>query len=153
MNNYTYFWNGCFSSWHIAPIKIRGYDFNCCEQYFMACKASMSGDGETAQWICQADDPRDQKKLGREVRGFNPVAWNSVSRDIMFRAHWAKFTQHEQLRKVLLDTQGELVEASPYDKIWGIGLGAEDPRAKDKSQWLGTNWLGEILTEIRDNLK
>ncbi len=149
---YEFFWNGPFSSWCPSPIVIRGYQFNCCEQYFMAAKASVFLDRKTAEKICSTADPRRQKALGREIVNFNPSVWNAVCRDIMFRAHWAKFTQNADMRKLLMATIAPLVEASPYDKIWGIGLESHDPRAKDPATWQGTNWLGEILTEIRDGL-
>jgi len=148
--DYTFFWNGPFSNWHLADIVIRGHTFNCCEQYFMTAKAAMFGASDIARAIINAPDPRTQKGLGRTIPNFDPIAWDAASRDIMFRANWAKYTQNTGLRKLLLSTMWDLVEASPYDKVWGIGLPEDDPRAKDKSQWLGQNWLGEILTEIRD---
>lgn len=71
----------------------------------------------------------------------------------MFRAHWAKYDQHKKLRDYLLSQDGYMVEASPYDKIWGIGLSANDPRANNPNLWEGLNWLGKILTEIKFSIK
>ena len=79
--------------------------------------------------------------------------WDTISRDVMFRGCFAKFAQNEDLKQILLNTTLPLAEASPYDKLWGIGLGEENPDAQNKEKWKGLNWLGEILTEIRDNLK
>lgn len=152
---YYLFWGGPFSNFYPRDIVIRGTTFNCCEQYFMAAKASLFGDREIALKIMEADHPAKQKRLGREVKGFCPIAWDAVSRDVMFRANWAKYTQHSDLQWQLEQTRdaGPLVEASPHDRIWGIGLAADDPRAMNKSQWLGRNWLGEVLTEIRDGIR
>lgn len=154
MNSYYLFWGGPFSNFFQRDIVIRGTTFNCCEQYYMAAKASTFGDRETALKIMQAGHPREQKKLGRKVKGFDETTWHAVCRDIMFRANWAKYTQWPDLQHRLKQTRyiGPLVEASPHDKWWGIGLAKDDPSALDKDQWLGKNWLGEILTDVRDGL-
>jgi ribA/ribD-fused uncharacterized protein len=149
-DKFTFFWNGSFSSWHIAPIVIDGNTWNCCEQYFMFKKAATFDDEKIAVKIWRCNDPRQQKKLGRQVAHFVPKVWDRVSRDFMHRAHWAKFTQHPHLRKELLKTgDTTLVEASPYDKLWGIGLAEDNPLASNRMTWEGKNWLGEILTEIK----
>jgi ribA/ribD-fused uncharacterized protein len=96
-------------------------------------------------------DPREQKKIGREVKNFDKKKWDQKVKDIVFRGNMAKFTQNEDLKKKLLATAGTtLVEASPHDKIWGIGLAETDPKAQKRETWLGTNWLGEVLTEVRE---
>lgn len=152
-NGFVLFWGGPFSQWYPQEIEIDGVKYNCCEQYMMAEKARMFGDTEILEYIMKAKDPRDQKKGGRLVKNFNPQMWDLLSRDVVFRANLAKFSDPE-LKKILLGTANEeIVEASPYDKIWGIGLGENDPRALDKSQWQGTNWLGEVLMKVRETLK
>jgi ribA/ribD-fused uncharacterized protein len=113
----------------------------------------MSGVAEQSlQQIMAELDPAKQKKLGRQVKNFDAAKWNSVSREVVFQGNLFKFQQHDQLRNLLLKTENSLlVEASPFDKIWGIGLGPDDPRAKNPEQWQGTNWLGEELMRVRDS--
>lgn len=150
---FTLFWNGPFSQWCDAEFEVDGVTYNCAEQYMMAEKARLFGDDETLAKIMAAWSPREQKKLGRQVKGFDPDAWNAVSREAVYRGNYAKFTQNPHLLKRLMDTKGTtLVEASPYDRIWGIGLSADDERALDRSQWQGKNWLGETLTKVREAL-
>lgn len=153
-NNMLLFWGGIFSQWFRANITIDGITFNCNEQYMMYKKALLFGDYDVAKKVLKISDPKEQKKLGREVKNFNKNTWEAVCKDIVFRANWAKFTQNEDLYTDLMsyDENVIFVEASPKDKIWGIGLGENDPRAADKSQWLGTNWLGEAITNVRDSL-
>jgi ribA/ribD-fused uncharacterized protein len=104
--------------------------------------------------IMAASNPREQKALGRKVRGFDEGTWNSVCRGIVYRANLAKFEQDAELNRLLMETGSRtIVEASPKDPIWGIGLGQEDPRAQDPAQWRGTNWLGVALMQVRDELR
>ena len=77
---------------------------------------------------------------------------NSQAKNLVLKANMAKFSQNPDLKRVLLDTKGLIVEASPLDTIWGIGLDEDDPRALDRAQWKGTNWLGEVLTKVRASL-
>lgn len=150
---FTFFWNGPFSQWHLSDFTVNDITFNCAEQYMMYEKAMLFEDYDTAVKILETDDPWEQKALGRIVSNFDPNQWNKVARDIVFAGNVAKFTQNDQLKEVLLETKGTiLVEASPHDKIWGIGLRAKDPRALNRETWRGTNWLGEVLTEVRDFL-
>ena len=150
---FTFFWNGEFSQWYPCKILVDGLEYNCAEQYMMAQKANLFRDQESHEKIMQATHPREQKSLGRQVKNFNLDKWNDFAPFVVWKGSWAKYTQHPTLRKKLLDTIGTtLVEASPYDKIWGIGLIADDDRAKHRSTWLGTNWLGEILTKVRNSL-
>ena len=100
-----------------------------------------------------AIDPSDQKRYGREVKGFDKDKWDAVARDVVYKGSMAKYTQNHDLKRDLLATVGTtLVEASPKDNIWGIGLAKSDPRAQDRSTWKGKNWLGETLTKVREDI-
>jgi len=147
------FWNGPFSQWEPCEFVVDGIEYNCAEQYMMAEKARMFEDEATLEEIMDTDDPKEQKRLGRLVEGFDEDRWNAVAVDIVVKGNLAKFGQNPEFKKVLLDTEDKIiVEASPYDRIWGIGLRENDPRAWDRNSWLGTNWLGEALCRVRDEL-
>ena len=119
----------------------------------MYSKAIMFNDMDTAAKIMLTDDPAEQKRLGREVRGYDEDTWAANRVDVMVRGLYAKFTQNEKCRIALISTAGTtLVEASPYDRIWGIGLTASDPRAQQRSTWLGQNLLGQVLDHVRDQI-
>jgi ribA/ribD-fused uncharacterized protein len=147
---FTYFWHEWpFSQWSPADFEVDGVRYNCNEQFMMAEKARLFGDTEREALILAASEPRDQKKLGREVSPFDAERWNAVARELVKRGNQAKFDQMADAKEALLATRGTLlVEASPFDTIWGIGLSAKDA-AKGKP-WRGANWLGEVLTQIRD---
>lgn len=155
---FTFFWGGPFSQWY--PSQFRGYDFynswtsfNTAEQYMMAFKAMVFADNEKSQAILDEIRPAIQKALGRKVKNFNQEVWDQVKLDIVFNGNVLKFSNNPNLYEILCDTEGTtLVEASPYDKIWGIGLLESDPRCFDRTQWLGLNLLGQTLTEVRDYL-
>ena len=150
MNNFHLFWGGPFSQWYPSVFEIEGVHYNCAEQYMMAKKAELFGDKEAHAAIMASTVPKEQKAIGRKVQNFDLDRWNAVARDIVFRANMAKFSQHPQLRKFILETgTQEIVEASPEDTIWGIGLAENDPDAQDKTKWKGTNWLGEVLMSVR----
>jgi hypothetical protein len=150
---FTFFWNGPFSQWEPCKFKFDDVTYNCAEQFMMAMKAKLFDDYDTLERIMTEDSPREQKKLGRQVKGFNAERWNNVAREYVYEGNYAKFTQNPDLLEKLLATKGTiLVEASPYDCIWGIGLKETDKAAKDRSKWRGTNWLGEILTGLREDL-
>lgn len=150
---FDFFYNGVFSQWHPSKFKIDGVEYTHCEQYMMAEKARLFGDTKTLKKIMKAKHPSEQKALGKEVTPFDKKTWNSKARDIVYRGNFAKFTQNEDFKDCLLNTVGQLAEASPTDEIWGIGLSADDPRAKSRKTWQGTNWLGEVLTQVREDIK
>jgi hypothetical protein len=142
-----------FSQWFRCQFIVDGQPFNCAEQFMMHGKAVLFGDAEVAAEILAADHPRTHKALGRKVKRFDGGVWERERMRIVKAGNRAKFTQNDELLQTLLATKGTtLVEASPYDRIWGIGLGANDPRAQDQKQWRGKNLLGIVLTELRDEL-
>lgn len=150
---FTFFWGGPFSQWYPRGFTIAGTNYCTAEQYMMAMKAEAFGDTLTELKILATGDPREQKALGRQVANFDAAIWADVAREIVYRGNYAKFTQNDDLKKKLLSTiETTLVEASPKDCIWGIGLAADDPRAKDRSKWRGTNWLGEVLMKVRESI-
>jgi ribA/ribD-fused uncharacterized protein len=119
----------------------------------MAMKAAVFDDQETGKRIMETKIPREQKDLGREVKNFNVDTWNAIAPHIVEVGNYAKFNQHHDLRKILFETRGTtLVEVNPEDSIWGIGLAEGDPLTFDRSTWKGKNWLGEVLTRVRERL-
>jgi ribA/ribD-fused uncharacterized protein len=142
-----------FSQWFPCTFTVGENTFNCAEQFMMHGKAMLFEDAESAAKILAAAHPRQHKALGRKVTPFDDAVWKKERIAIVRAGSRAKFTQNPELLDKLLATKGTtLVEASPYDKIWGIGLAATDARAKDPAQWKGQNLLGKILTELRDEL-
>lgn len=150
---YHLFHGGYLSQWYPCHFMIDGITYNCAEQYMMAQKAKIFNDQEILQKILDAPHPREQKTLGRQIKNFDVDIWNAVAKKVVYKGNMAKFISHTNIYNRLMQTfPAILVEAAPYDKIWGIGLDIDDPRAKDCKQWLGTNWLGEVLTEVRNTL-
>jgi ribA/ribD-fused uncharacterized protein len=153
-SKFVFFWGGWPSQWFKCAFRINGLPYNCCEQFMMAEKARVFGDYQAEAAILAAPNPRKQKALGRQVRGFDVGVWNAVCRGIVYRANLAKFEQSGELYDLLMATgDRQIVEASPEDAIWGIGLRQDDPRAQDPAQWQGTNWLGVALMQVRDELR
>jgi len=152
---YTFFYTQAspFSQWHRVRFVVDGNTFNCAEQFMMHGKARLFADTAIAAQILTATQPRDHKALGRKVANFDPAIWDREREQIVYAGNHAKFTQNTELLDVLLATRGTtLVEASPRDRIWGIGMAATDPRATDPTQWRGKNLLGKVLTKLRDDL-
>jgi len=150
---FTFFWSGPFSQWHPCEFIVDRIKYNCAEQFMMASKARTFSDDVSLQKIMETNNPQLQKSLGRKVSNFDESKWNEVADGFVFQGNIEKFNQNLDLLKKLFDTSGTtLVEASPYDKIWGIGLAEHDPRADNRATWLGQNRLGEVLTKVRETL-
>lgn len=142
------------SQWHAAGFEIDGRRYNCAEQWMMAEKARLFGDDRRLAMILSATSPKEQKALGRQVAGFDAQIWESKCRSVVFRGNHAKFTQNPGLEKLILDTgELKLVEASPMDRVWGIGLSEDHPDATRPGSWRGKNWLGEALMKVRASIR
>jgi ribA/ribD-fused uncharacterized protein len=148
---FTLFWDGPFSQWHPCEFVVNHLKFNCAEQFMMYSKAILFNDITIAEEILQTASPKEQKSLGRKIRNFDENIWEMFRDGIVYSGSYAKFTQNFGLQEILLATKGTtLVEASPYDRIWGIGLSESDPKAKIRAEWNGLNLLGETLTRVRE---
>ena len=162
--NYLYFWGHrhsggkirktCFSQWYQAEFCLDNVTYLTAEHYMMAEKARLFKDQFSWERIIGVDNPGEAKKLGRKVKGFQEDIWRNNRFAIVVRGNIAKFDQNPLLKEFLLATNDNvLVEASPYDRIWGVGLGAKSPQILDPWQWKGLNLLGFALMEARSKLK
>lgn len=144
----------CLSQWYMCQFMVDDVCFNCAEQYMMAEKARIFGDVDTWRRIMASYDPMTIKKLGRKVRNFNAYVWERNRREVVKRGNLAKFGQNPQLMEFLLGTEDKvLVEASPKDTIWGIGLAEDAAEVCNPRLWKGENLLGFTLMEVRDMLR
>ncbi|MBF6543261.1 NADAR family protein [Nocardia brasiliensis] len=163
--DYLWFWGhqperdgrpgrGCLSQWWPVRFTLGGAHFESAEHYMMWGKAVLFGDTENAARVLAAPTPKEAKELGRQVRGFDSGVWRAHRFETVVRGNVAKFGQHAELAAYLLGTGDRvLVEASPVDRVWGIGLAADDPRAEDPAQWRGLNLLGFALMAARAQLR
>lgn len=143
----------CLSQWFDCRFTADGREYHTAEQYMMAHKAMLFGDNAVLEEIMSADNPAVYKKLGRKIRGFDEEIWKQHRTEIVIEGNMAKFSQNEPLKQFLLSTAPKvLVEASPYDSIWGIGIAADMPDAQNPEKWRGSNLLGFCLMEVRDRL-
>ncbi|MFG2091426.1 MULTISPECIES: NADAR family protein [unclassified Spirillospora] len=156
---FLFFWGhqtpgpGYLSQWWPSPFIVEGVTYATAEHFMMAEKARLFGDEETAAAIIAAPHPGRAKDLGRSIRNFDEQTWQDHRVAIVARGSEAKFAQNTDLRDYLLGTRNRvLVEASPLDRIWGIGLTVDDPRAEDVTAWRGQNLLGFALMTTRDTL-
>ena len=150
---FTFFHSGPFSQWHPSKfVDEDGIEYYCAEQYMMYKKAILFNDHISASRILKSRKPYEQKKLGRQVKGFKESTWKKNRLEIVYNGNILKFKQNPELREKLLQTSGTLVEASRNDTIWGIGLHAGDKRAHARSTWKGANLLGETLTKVRNEI-
>ncbi|WP_113675601.1 NADAR family protein [Vallitalea guaymasensis] len=161
---YIFFWGhqpstdgkiikSCMSQWWKSSFAIETDTYCCMEQYMMAEKARLFNDHKILDKILNNQNPKQVKELGRQVRGFDNTKWEKYSPSIILNGNLAKFLQDENLKQFLMETKDKiLVEASPYDKIWGIGLSADHDNANNPVLWKGQNLLGFALMEVRDEL-
>lgn len=144
---------GCFSNWYRCDFEVEGIRYSSTEQYMMAKKALLCNDLETYEQIMHTTSPAVCKRLGRKVKNFDDRKWNEARWSIVHHAIKAKFSQNEDLQKILLQTNGQIIaEAAPRDLIWGIGMGASEDGADNPENWKGQNFLGQILMQVRKEL-
>jgi ribA/ribD-fused uncharacterized protein len=144
----------CFSQWYPAGFTVDGIIYRTAEHWMMVKKALLFNDPESAEKILAAPNPAVAKKLGRELKNFDAALWASHSYEIVVQGNKHKFSQNETLKTVLLQTGNKIiVEASPVDNIWGIGLAHDAKEATNPFEWKGTNLLGFALMEVRSMLK
>ncbi len=161
---YFFFWghkplpNGaigksCFSQWWLARFTVDDVAYPTAEHYMMAEKARLFGDENARDKILKAGSPKAAKQIGRQVKNFKDEVWNRERFQIVVEGNLAKFGQNRELGNYLIGTGDKvIVEASPIDRIWGIGLPADDERASNPEQWRGLNLLGFALMEVRQKL-
>ncbi len=160
---YVFFWGhqrsktnitaSCFSQWYTAPFVVDGQSYPTAEHFMMVEKARLFNDWDTLDKILVAKSPGEAKSRGRDVRNFDEQIWIERRFDIVIAANKLKFSQNPKLLTFLLNTgQRVLVEASPVDRIWGIGLDAKNPNVENPRLWRGLNLLGFALMEVRAGL-
>jgi len=158
MEEHLYFWGdrgsyGFLSNFYSCKFRVGEDEFNCSEQFFMKSKQEFFDpeNKSLAEAIMSETDPKKIKEYGRRVRFFDEKKWIQVRYQVMVEALKHKFSQPE-LKLLLLKTRPKiLVEASPYDRIWGIGLNPTEAKKVSPDQWIGQNLLGKALMEIRDS--
>lgn len=161
---YLFFWGhapskdrsvtkSCFSQWWQSAFEVDGIRYATAEHWMMAKKAKLFDDKEIVEEILAAKSPAEAKKLGRKVKNFDPKIWDENCSSIVCEGNYYKFSQHPDLKEFLLNTKDRvLVEASPVDNIWGIGLAQDDEQVENPRLWKGANLLGFALMEVRHRL-
>lgn len=153
-DTHIFFWgdDDVYSNFYRFEFKYKGKTFFCSEQAFMWEKAMLFGDKNIAGQILKSTHPYECKKLGRKVKNYDDKKWGKVREDIWKEILINKFSS-EPLKSEILKTKNKiLVEASPYDKLYGIGLEVWDDRVLDENNWKGKNLLGKILMGVREDL-
>jgi ribA/ribD-fused uncharacterized protein len=153
-DTHIYFWGSIFSNWEPCKIIYDNLLFKSSEHLFMWLKAMYFSDIKTANLILKTNSPSEAKRLGRLINDFDEILWEKKREDVMYIACFEKFNQNQDLKNTLLQTKDKiLVEASPYDCCYGIGLKWDDDLVLDEKNWLGLNLLGKILMKIRNDLR
>ena len=162
---YIYFWGhhpkkdgsitkSCFSQWWESSFNIGHVKYLFMEQYMMAEKARLFGDKEIEEKIMSSNNSKEIKELGRKVKDFDEKIWNEIKYSIVINGNYNKFMQNENLKTFLLSTQDKiLVEASPYDNVWGIQMSEDDEDINNPELWRGENLLGFALMEVRNEIR
>ena len=154
-NEFVFFWQDedYLSNFYPSPFTIDGIEFSCNEQWFMYSKAKLFGDLSSMELILKETVPLKIKWLGRAVIGFEEQQWATHREDIMKVGLLEKFQQNSRL-KSLLEATGtrEIVEASPFDKVWGVGMAQDHPCIENRRKWKGQNLLGIALVKVREQL-
>jgi hypothetical protein len=162
--SFLYFWghrprpdgrvsSSCLSQWFEAPFQLGDLRYPTAEHFMMAEKARLFGDEGTLAKILSATTPAAAKALGRQIKGYDESAWKARRFQAIVEGNLAKFGQNQTLATFLQETGTQvLVEASPVDPIWGIGLAKENLMATDQNTWQGSNLLGFALGAVRDQL-
>ena len=159
VSRFVFFWheyaeNGIFSQWHPTSFVIEGIRYATAEQYMMAKKALLAGDLRSYALIMNEPNPQKCKKLGRLVSNLDTAAWDKCKEEVVINANMAKFGQNPEALQALLHTGNRLlVEASPLDNLWGIGMDASNPDSTNPGKWNGPNLLGKILMYVREKLR
>jgi len=157
-SSFVFFWkpneeNGLFSNWSHHSVIDEDIKFKTTEHFLMYHKALLMHDLDSAAQIIQARNPQVAKNLGKSVRNWDENKWEKQREDIMFKGLWLKATQHQDVKKCLMETYVKIIaEASPFDTIWGIGLLKSDKRALNQNEWLGKNLLGKTWMKVRESL-
>lgn len=153
-NTHIYFWGSVLSNFAPAKITFAGIDFHTSEQLFMFLKAKYFEDHDMADMIAtRGQDPKDAKRFGRKVKGFNNEEWEGSREDMMYIACQRKFMDEDLLKQLLETGDKVIVEGSPYDKIWGVGLAYDGEEILDEENWNGLNLLGKVLMRVRTDIK
>lgn len=159
---YLFFWghqpsrsgditSSCFSQWWNSKFIHEGVVYHTTEHWMMAEKARLFNDHDSLIKILSAKSPGEAKKWGRSVIGFKQDTWEEHRFRIVVLGNYLKFTQNAALETYLLNTKNRvLVEASPVDRIWGIGIDGQHEFATVPTKWKGLNLLGFALMEVRD---
>ena len=150
---FVFFWQATsyLSQWFPCAFDVEGVRYASAEHFMMAAKARLFGDREALADVLAAPSPAEAKAIGRRVRGYDEARWAAARFDAVVRGNVAKFAQHHEIGALLDATEPRvLVEASPHDRVWGIGLDASDPDASDPRRWRGQNLLGFALTTVRE---
>jgi ribA/ribD-fused uncharacterized protein len=144
----------CMSQWWPSTFYENSITYKTAEHYMMAQKADLFGDKDIFERILLKEHPKDVKDLGRQIRNFEATVWDLRKYEIVMRGNYLKFSQNDALKQFLTQTKNKiLVEASPVDSIWGIGLAEDNPLSLNPKEWKGENLLGFALMEVRDKIK
>lgn len=144
----------CLSQWYDCKFDVGGITYHTAEQFMMANKAALFHDEEIGEKIMNEKHPAAYKKLGRQIKNFDSKTWDGIKYYTVVQGNKAKFSQNKDLKNFLLSTgDAILVEASPYDKIWGIGIDKDTAMKGTVNDWKGENLLGCALMDVRDWLK
>jgi ribA/ribD-fused uncharacterized protein len=144
---------GCLSQWWPQPFTVEGVSYATAEHWMMAGKARLFNDDDGLAEILAAASPGAAKAAGRRVRGFDDATWRAVCYDIVVAGNLAKFGQNDDLAGFLRRTGRRiLAEASPFDRIWGIGMGRTHADVARPTRWRGLNLLGFALMDVREKL-
>jgi ribA/ribD-fused uncharacterized protein len=144
----------CFSQWWLSPFEVEGITYKTAEHWMMAKKAVLFNDNAVLEKIIASNSPAEAKKLGREVKNYNETLWLAARFEIVKEGNYYKFNQNPELKTFLLNTKDRvIVEASPVDAIWGIGMASDDKNVMNPGKWKGLNLLGFALMEVRDELR
>ena len=160
-DKFIFFWGEELSNFHSCSIKYnyggKDMNFTSSEQMFMWLKAKAFNDNDIAEQILLSNTPKEAKRLGRKVKNFDEEIWVEKRENAMMLALRYKFSeQNPNLFNFIMDKRfdnKEFVEASPFDKIWGIGLSENDDMIHNKKNWKGLNLLGKCLNKIRKEIK